>query len=128
MHWKSSKKKGHMQTSSPHKLLKTANITRCLQQDLAITERTSTGGTPKQMQACNPSPLKKQDLIAEQIEGREIEIATTKDNQLHLLIDTPTAKIYREPSDPANQLSLALRRHRIGCCRGRKRPERPPRR
>jgi hypothetical protein len=28
----------------------------------------------------------------------EVEVAIIKDSQLHLLIDTPTAKIWREPS------------------------------
>jgi hypothetical protein len=49
------RKKEHLQTPSPHKALKTAETTRCLQRDLANAERTSVGVTPQATQACNPT-------------------------------------------------------------------------
>jgi hypothetical protein len=50
---------------------------------------------------------------------KEIKTAPTKDNQLHLLTDTPIAKIWRESTD------LALLRCWKEHHRGRDRPERP---
>ena len=44
--------------SSPHKALKIAKITRCLQQELTTAERTLARETPQATQACNPSPTK----------------------------------------------------------------------
>jgi hypothetical protein len=55
MHWKGNKGKEHLQTPSPHKALKNAKTTRCVQQDLANAERTSAGATPQATQACNLS-------------------------------------------------------------------------
>ena len=40
------------------------------------------------------------------ISKEEVKVATTKESQLHLLIDTPTAKIWRDSSDLA-ELALA---------------------
>jgi len=39
--------------------------------------------------------------LSQNISQEEVEVDTTKDSQLHLLIDTPTAKIWRESSDLA---------------------------
>jgi len=58
IHWNGSKGKRHMQMSLPHKTLKTAKTTRCLQRDLTTVERTLAGETPQTTQAYNPSPPK----------------------------------------------------------------------
>jgi hypothetical protein len=74
MHWKGSKEKGHLQTQSSHKALKTVKTTRYLQRDLATAERTTAGGHPKQRMLAilhhQNRGLDKSELVAEQIEGR----------------------------------------------------------
>jgi hypothetical protein len=94
MHWKCNKRNEHLQTSSPHKALTIAKTTRCLERNLGITKITSAGATPQASQTCNPSSPNQRvvetKLDEEHIE-KQIKTATTKDDQLHLLTNIPTA-------------------------------------
>ena len=40
-------------------------------------------------------------ILTQNISKEQVEVVTTQDSQLHLLTDTPTTKIWREPSDLA---------------------------
>ena len=58
MQWNGSKGKGHLQTPSLHKVLKTAKTTRYLQRDLTNAKTTLAGGAPQATQTYNLSPPK----------------------------------------------------------------------
>jgi len=87
------------------KALKTAKNTRCLQLDLAIAEKNIGWGNTPSNTGLQSFTIKTENwrnrILSQNWSKEEVEVATTKNNQLHLLIDTPNIKIWREPSDVA---------------------------
>jgi hypothetical protein len=55
-------------------------------------------GTLQTIQACKPPPppnerVEENEIMSQTNPEEKVEVATTKDHQLHLLIDTPNAKV-----------------------------------